>query len=55
MSITIPEQINNRDLERGESITLTYNDEGPSGAKFVGDDDTDVEVFIADLQLWGHA
>ena len=47
VSITIPEQINNRDLERGESITLTYNDKGPSGAKFVGDDDTDVEVFIA--------
>ena len=47
VSITIPEQINNRDLERGESITLTYNDQGPSGAKFVGDDDTDVEVFIA--------
>ena len=46
VSITIPDAIDDP-LERGEDITLTYNDQGPSGAKFVGDDDTDVEVFIA--------
>ena len=34
-------------LERGEEITLTYTDYGPSGADFVGDDDRDVELFIA--------
>ena len=45
--ITIPEDIDNIALERGEEITLTYNDQGPSGADFVGDDDRDVELFIA--------
>ena len=45
--ITIPEDIEENALERGEEITLTYNDQGPSGADFVGDDDRDVELFIA--------
>ena len=45
--ITIPEDIEGNALERGEEITLTYNDQGPSGADFVGDDDRDVELFIA--------
>ena len=34
-------------LNRGEEITLTYTDYGPSGADFVGDDDRDVDLFIA--------
>ena len=44
--ITIPETIAGETLERGEEITLSYTDYGPSGADFVGDDDRDVELFI---------
>ena len=44
--ITIPEKIGTNSLERGEEITLTYNDRSPSGANTVGDDDRDVELNI---------
>ena len=50
--ITIPSELSDDDvsddetLERGESITLTYNDRSPSGANTVGDDDRDVELNI---------
>ena len=44
--ITIPETIAGDTLNRGEEITLTYTDYGPSGADFVGDDDRDVDLFI---------
>ena len=44
--ITIPEEINDTNLERGEDITLTYTDWGPSGADSVGDDDREVELSI---------
>ena len=46
VSITIPEDINKIKLERGEEITLTYEDNGPSGADSVGDDRRDVELSI---------
>ena len=49
--ITIPKAINGNALERGEPITLTYVDEGPSGADTVGDDERDVELFIATSDL----
>ena len=44
--ITISESIDSNALERGEEITLTYLDLGPSGADYVGDDDRDVELQI---------
>ena len=44
--ITIPEKINGNALERGEEITLTYIDEGPSGADTVGETDREVELQI---------
>ena len=44
--ITIPEEINGNTLERGEEITLTYTDYGPSGADTVGEDDRAVELQI---------
>ena len=44
--ITIPEKIGDNNLERGEDITLTYTDHGPSGADSVGDDDRAVELSI---------
>ena len=44
--ITISEKIGGNSLERGEEITLTYLDLGPSGADYVGDDDRDVELQI---------
>ena len=46
VSITIPEDIDNNFLERGEAITLTYTDLGPSGADSVGKDDREVELSI---------
>ena len=49
--ITIPKAINGNALERGEPITLTYVDEGPSGADTVGDDERDVELLIATSDL----
>ena len=33
-------------LERGESITLEYEDNGPAGADYIGDDDEDISVEI---------
>ena len=44
--ITISESVGGNALERGEEITLTYLDLGPSGADYVGDDDRDVELQI---------
>ena len=51
--ITIPVDLSDDDgssdkefLERGESITLTYNDRSPSGANTVGGDDRNVELNI---------
>ena len=44
--ITISDSIDGTALERGEEITLAYNDRGPSGADFVGDDERDVELQI---------
>ena len=44
--ITIPKDIDDSALERGEEITLTYIDMGPSGADFVGDDTRNVELQI---------
>ena len=44
--ITISEKVDGTSLERGEEITLTYLDLGPSGADYVGDDDRDVELQI---------
>ena len=44
--ITISEKIGSNSLERGEEITLTYEDLGPSGADFVTDDERDVELQI---------
>ena len=49
--ITIPEAINGNALERGEPITLTYVDKGPSGADAVGGNERDVELFIATSDL----
>ena len=46
VTITIPEEINGNALERGEEITLTYTDYGPSGADTVGEDDRAVELQI---------
>ena len=46
VTITIPEEINGNALERGEEITLTYTDDGPSGADTVGETDRDVELQI---------
>ena len=44
--ITISDSIDGNALERGEEITLAYNDRGPSGADYVGDDERDVELQI---------
>ena len=44
--ITIPEKIGTNALERGEEITLTYTDYGPSGADTVGETDRAVELQI---------
>ena len=46
VTITIPEEINGNALERGEEITLTYTDDGPSGADTVGETDRAVELQI---------
>ena len=46
VTITIPEEINRNALERGEEITLTYIDYGPSGADTVGESERDVELQI---------
>ena len=44
--ITISDSIDSTALERGEEITLAYNDRGPSGADYVGDDEREVELQI---------
>ena len=44
--ITISEKILGNSLERGEEITLKYEDRGPSGADYVTDDERDVELQI---------
>ena len=41
--IEVPSAFGNDRLERGEEITLTYVDYGPSGADFVGDNTEDIE------------
>ena len=46
VTITIPEEISNNVLERGEEITLTYTDKGPSGADTVGESEREVELQI---------
>ena len=40
--ITVPDVIDDSPLERGEEITLTYNDWGPSGSDHVGDKDEEI-------------
>jgi len=49
--IEIPEAIGGDRLDRGESITLEYQDNGPAGADYIGDDDEDisVEIFTSDF------
>ena len=44
--ITISDSVDGNPLERGEEITLTYTDNGPSGADYVTDDERDVELQI---------
>ena len=46
VTITIPEEISGNALERGEEITLTYTDDGPSGADRVGETDREVDLQI---------
>ena len=46
VTITIPEKIDGNTLERGEDITLTYTDDGPSGADKVGETDREVDLQI---------
>ena len=41
--ITVPDEIDDP-LQRGEEITLTYNDWGPSGSDYVGDKDEEITV-----------
>ena len=42
--ITIPDEIDDEPLQRGEEITLTYNDWGPSGSDYVGDKDEEINA-----------
>ncbi len=44
--IEIPKAIGNDALERGEEITLEYQDNGPAGADYIGDDDEDISITI---------
>jgi hypothetical protein len=44
--IEIPETLSSTNLDRGEEITLEYTDWGPSGAKYVGQDDEDMSVTV---------
>jgi hypothetical protein len=44
--IEIPEAIDGDNLERGEEIDLEYTDWGPAGAKYVGEEDEDVNLTI---------
>ena len=40
--ITVPDELGGEALQRGEEITLTYNDWGPSGSDYVGDKDEEI-------------
>ena len=42
--VGIPDEIDEDKLERGEEITLTYVDWGPSGSDFVGDKDEEIST-----------
>ena len=42
--VGIPDEIDEDKLERGEEITLTYIDWGPSGSDFVGDKDEEIST-----------
>ena len=42
--VGIPNEIDEDKLERGEEITLTYTDWGPSGSDFVGDKDEEIST-----------
>ena len=44
--IGIPPEIDDENLNRGEEITLTYLDWGPSGSDYVGDKDEEVTTTI---------
>ncbi len=44
--ISIPNEIDDDRLERGEEITLEYTDWGPSGADYVGDKDESITATI---------
>ena len=44
--IEIPKEIDDDKLERGEQITLEYEDNGPAGADFIGDDQEDINLDI---------
>ena len=46
VNISIPREIGNTVLERGEQIELEYIDFGPAGANFVGDDSEDITETI---------
>ncbi len=45
--IEFPAKIGTEPLERGEVVTLEYQDNGPAGADFVGDDDEDITIEIS--------
>ncbi len=44
--IEIPNEIAGDNLERGEEITLEYTDWGPSGARYVGQENEDMQVTV---------
>ena len=44
--VSIPNEIDGDRLERGEEITLTYLDWGPSGSDFVGDKDEEITTTV---------
>ena len=44
--VGIPNEIDEDRLERGEEITLTYLDWGPSGSDFVGDKDEEITTTV---------
>ena len=42
VTISVPSEIDGERLQRGEEITLTYKDAGPSGSDYVGDKNEDI-------------
>jgi hypothetical protein len=44
--IEIPKDLDGDALERAENITLEYQDNGPAGADYIGDDDEDIRTEI---------